>query len=508
MSRPRLLVTGASGFIGRHIVAALQHTHEIHAFARRAPHEARAPEGANITWYQVDLGDDGPLDEAFDRIAAGGDLDHVLHLAAYYDFTGKDDAEYERTNVLGLRNVLSRCRRLHPKKFVFASSLAACQFPAPGTVLTERSPVNGSHPYARSKRVGEEMLAEFAAEVPAVIVRMGAIYSDWCEFTPLYALMRSWCSTSLRARMIAGRGTAALPYLHVRDVVGFFARVLERARDLGNGEVLIASPDQATSHRQLFEATLDAYAGSHPRPRLIPRYLVRLGLHLLGLAGKIAGRPPFEQPWMADYVDKAMPVDASQTRQRLGWAPNPRFTLLRRMPFLVENLKTQTHEWNRRNLAAMKSVQVPNHLRIFQLLETHERDLVEVAVTACRDPEHLERFPNYRHFTDEELATSARQTFTHLKNAIRTREKAVFRAHCEALAERRFARGFAVEEVVDINEVKRDACLRVLLADPRARGLEAALIDAVHGTFRMGIDQLHDTFDQLSGRFVPLEPPG
>ena len=80
--------------------------------------------------------------------------------------------------------------------------------------------------------------------------------------------------------------------------------------------------------------------------------------------------------------------------------------------------------------------------------------------------------------------------------------------HCEGLAERRFAQGFGVAEVVDINEVKRDACLRVLLKDPRARGLEGPLIEAITGTFRMGIDQLYDSFDELSGRFVPLLPPG
>lgn len=96
----------------------------------------------------------------------------------------------------------------------------------------------------------------------------------------------------------------------------------------------------------------------------------------------------------------------------------------------------------------------------------------------------------------------------HLKNSIRTREKALFKTHCEALAERRHAAGFTLGEVVDINEAKRDACLRVLLEDPRARGLEGPLIEAINGTFRLGIDQLYDSFEALDGGFVPAEPPG
>lgn len=508
MTLPSVVVTGATGFIGRHLVAALQRQYRVHALARRTPAEARAPEGPNITWHQVDLCDSGTMDSVFQRIAADGEVRSVLHLAAYYDFTGSDDPEYRRTNVDGLRAVLERCRALRPKQFVFASSLAACAFPEAGMVLSERSQADGGHPYARSKRAGEELLAEFAADVPSVIVRLGAVYSDWAEFTPLYTLMRAWFSDSWRANILAGRGTAALPYIHVREVVGFFARVVERQADLGNGEVLIASPDQATSHRQLFEAAHEAFSGQAPDPFLMPGFLIRPGLWSLKLLGAVLGDRPFEQPWMADYVDKVMPVDASQTRQRLDWAPNERFLVLRRMPFLVENLKTNAQEWERRNLAAMMRVTVPTHLHLYQLLEDHEAELVREAVALCLAEETRARLPTYRELPLEELQSSAQQTFLHLKNAIRTRERALFMAHCESLAQRRHARGFSVHEVVAINEAKRDACLRTLLRDPRARGLERPLIEAINGTFRLGIDKLYDTFDELEGGFVAVEPPG
>lgn len=508
MSLPSLLVTGASGFIGRHVVAALQRGYKIHALARRTPQEARAPMGENITWHQVDIGDEKLMDQTFARVEELGGADFVLHLAAYYDFAGRDDPEYKRTNIDGLRAVLTRCKQLKPKHFLFASSLAGCRFPEPGTVLNERSPVDGTHPYARSKRAGEELLAEFAADFPSLIIRLGAVYSDWSEFTPMYTLMRTWFSTSWRRNILAGKGTAALPYVHVRDVVSFCDRVLAKSELLGNGEVLICSPDQAASHRQLYEAAKEAYDGGKPDPFFMPKVLIRPGLWGLGMLGKVLGEAPFEQPWMADYVDKAMPVDASQTRQRLGWEPNPRFAVLRRMPFLVENMKTNTHEWDRRNLAAMKQVVLPTHLTVFHLIEAHEDELVRESVELCLAPENKERFPNYRLLSREELTVSAQQTFVHLKNAVRTREKALFRTHCESLAERRFLMGFPMKEVIDINEAKRDACLRVLLKDPGARGIETPLFEALNGTFRMGIDQLHDSFEAMSGGFVPVEPPG
>lgn len=45
-------------------------------------------------------------------------------------------------------------------------------------------------------------------------------------------------------------------------------------------------------------------------------------------------------------------------------------------------------------------------------------------------------------------------------------------------------------------------------AEARARGLDGPLIEAITGTFRMGIDQLYDSLEALTGGFVPLEPPG
>jgi nucleoside-diphosphate-sugar epimerase len=506
--KPTLLVTGASGFIGRHVVAALQQRYFIHALARRSAREARAPESEHIRWHQVDIGDPAALAKTFAAIADSGGADYVLHLAAYYDFSGDDTPEYERTNVEGLRNVLDLCRALKPRRFVFASSLAASEFPAAGTVLTERSPLDGHHPYARSKKKGEDLCAGYREHFPTVVVRLGAIYSDWCEFTPVFIFLGTWLSGSWRARILGGKGASALPYLHVRDSVTFFARVLEQDEALGNGEVLIAAPEDATSHRQLFDAAHDAHAGNRVEPILMPKPFARVGMHGTNLVGRLLGERPFERPWMADYLDLAMRVDTSTTRQRLGWSPNPRFSILRRMPFLIENLKTDPIEWNRRNLAAMKAVHVANHLRIFQLIEEHEDELVRASVEHCLSPERHASFPTYHELSREDLTWAAQHTYLHLKNAVRTREKALFKTYCDDIARRRFAQGFSADEVVQIIQLKHDSCVRVLLNDPRVRGLEDALHETVDMTFRLGIDQVQDTFDELMGNLVPAEPPG
>jgi len=238
MVLPRIIVTGASGFIGRHLLDTLKDHYRIIAMARRAQAHCGAPVHPNISWLQVDIGDREPLAATFRKVAEGGGAELVIHLAAHYDFTGDEHPEYWRTNVSGLRNVLDLCSTVvHPKHLVFASSVAACAYPRPGATLTESSPPDGEHLYSITKRIGEEMLGEYREYFHSTIVRFAALYSDWCEYAPLFYFLGTWLSPAWNARILGGKGLSAVPYMHIREVGSFFRILLDRIDRLGDPDL-------------------------------------------------------------------------------------------------------------------------------------------------------------------------------------------------------------------------------------------------------------------------------
>ncbi|HSN53300.1 MAG TPA: NAD-dependent epimerase/dehydratase family protein, partial [Candidatus Sulfomarinibacteraceae bacterium] len=89
MTLPRLIITGSSGFIGRHLLDAFKEDFKIVGIARRSQLHSGAPVHNNITWYQVDIGDRKALAAAFRYIRESGGADYLIHLAAHYDFTGE-----------------------------------------------------------------------------------------------------------------------------------------------------------------------------------------------------------------------------------------------------------------------------------------------------------------------------------------------------------------------------------------------------------------------------------
>jgi UDP-glucose 4-epimerase len=158
---PSLVVTGASGIVGRSLVEAAQDRFQIYAIARRPQKRAGVANHPNVRWIQVDIGNAAALERVTANIKAGGGADAVIHLAAYYDFENVETPEYARTNVSGTRNVLEQARALEVKHFLFASSVAACRFPEPGSVITEDTPPDAGFPYARSKKAGEAMVRDY-----------------------------------------------------------------------------------------------------------------------------------------------------------------------------------------------------------------------------------------------------------------------------------------------------------------------------------------------------------
>jgi len=500
MTLPRLLVTGASGFVGRHLLDALKRDYRIVGLARRSQARSGAPVHPNITWHQADIGDREAIEPIFQGIRGDGGAEILVHLAAHYDFTGEEHPEYERTNVHGLRNVLELSRGLGLRRFVFSSSTAACRFPAEGQALSEGSPPDGDHVYARTKARGERMLAEYRDAFPATIVRFAALYSDWCEYPPLYMFLETWLSSAWNARLLGGRGQSAIPYLHVDDLVLFFLALLARLDDIPPGQVLQASPDGAVSHQQLFDEATLVHFGNRRRARHVPRRLCGPGMWALDLVGRAIGKRPFERPWMARYVDRAMTIDASRTRERLGWQPRPRLEVLRRLPFLLENRRTDPIEWSRANRAAMKQVHLETNLRIYALLRKHAHEIAAEFTGLLTGAEGRERFPSYQQVSEQDHSWNHTLILRHLMNAVRTRERSILVAYCRDLAEHRYRQGFQAREVCEALREMNRIVYKVLLRDPEAAGIKPDLHEHVTMTLTWGCDEAQQVFEHLEAR--------
>ncbi len=345
MAKPFVIITGATGFLGGRLVRQLCKEYQIIALGRRTPQEAGVLEGPGIHWFRVDIGDFERLREVFVHIKEMGQTDLLLHLAAYYDFTGDDHPEYQRTNITGTRHVLTLAEDLKLRRFIFASSAAACPFPKPGETVSELSPPTAAIPYARSKRKGEEMLSEFKDRVPSCSVRAAAIFSDWCQYEPLDEFITTWCSHRWNARIIGGAGDWAIPYLHVNDLASFFVRLVERCDDLDSAEILLACPDGATTQLDLFNEVTRQYFGFARSTVHIPKPLAAIGITMREVLGRLTGKMPFERSWMARYIDCKLAVDASRTRRRIDWAPHHNMSVLDTIPTMIKNFKAQPEEW-------------------------------------------------------------------------------------------------------------------------------------------------------------------
>jgi nucleoside-diphosphate-sugar epimerase len=344
-----MIITGATGFLGGQLVRQLRKEYRVVALGRRDPRDAGAPVGPGIEWFSVDIADRDALRVVFERIREMGGARLLLHLAAHYDFTGEDHPAYRRTNVDGTANLLELSEPLRLRRFIFASSVAACPFPKPGDAINEATSPSAPVPYARSKQAGEDLMWRYRDRVPTCIVRPAAVFSEWCEYEPLDAFLRTWTSRSPISRIIAGEGRSAVPYLHVEDLLSFFLRVVEKSDELEPAEVLLASPDGSTSHLELFEAVTARWFGALKHPIHISPAMAAMGIRMRELLGRIIGRMPFERSWMVDYIDARLTVDATRTRRRIDWAPNLDRHVLMTLSAMLDNLRVDRREWIRRN---------------------------------------------------------------------------------------------------------------------------------------------------------------
>jgi nucleoside-diphosphate-sugar epimerase len=163
----RILVTGATGLIGRHLIERLAPRHELVCISRSDP---PAEIATAADWIRVDLAE--PIDVA----ELPGSVEGIVHLAQsdrYREFPeGADDLF--AVNVRSTMELLEYGRRIEARAFVLAST-GGCY--APGTAaLSEGARLEPPGPYFRSKRAAELLAENYAELLGGAILRLFFVY--------------------------------------------------------------------------------------------------------------------------------------------------------------------------------------------------------------------------------------------------------------------------------------------------------------------------------------------
>jgi nucleoside-diphosphate-sugar epimerase len=341
-----VLVTGSSGFIGSRLVSRMVDLGwRVVTIDLRPPSADFGSVLRGVTNFVGDYADPRVLSKALDAMDGAPDR-VVCHFAAHYDFDLAWHAKYQSTNVDGLVVLRDTCVTRGIHHLIFASSMAVHLPPPPGSVITEDTVPDASIPYARSKIMGEAVLEAGAGRMPVTVLRIGGVFTEWCELPPLYGLMALWLGPWPLNRAVLGRGLTAMPYIHMDDLVDLVVTCVTNGALRKGRTTLLACGPRCVDHRSLFAAV---------RPGVkawgLPIGFAGLGLRArMGLA-YVGGTVPFERPWMLQYADLSLTADARRTCERTGWRCREDRDIIACVREMVHVACSNRSAWHARNRA-------------------------------------------------------------------------------------------------------------------------------------------------------------
>jgi len=277
-----IAVTGATGFVGRHIVDRLVgRGHHVRGLARR-PAEA-----TTVEWVRGDLSDRGALD----ALVAGADA--VVHLVGIIVERGA--ATFEAVHVAGTRAVVAAARAGGVERFVYMSAIGARDAP-------------GATAYHRTTARAEELVRQ--SGIRPVVFRPSLISGP--ESPPIRMLAR--LHRFFPVVPVFGDGSYPLQPVWIDDVALAFALAVERTDVRGDYE--LGGPDRL-SYAEFVRAI--GRASGHPRPLVpVPLSLVRASTRLLD---RIPGAPITRD--QLQMLVEGSPTPANAMATTFGITPLP-----------------------------------------------------------------------------------------------------------------------------------------------------------------------------------------
>jgi nucleoside-diphosphate-sugar epimerase len=314
----KILVTGASGFIGGHVVReAIARGHDVIALSRTRP-AGRPKATASVEWICCDLGAADALD------LKGPGIDAVIHLAA--SLTGSAEEQY-RSTVVATRHLLDAMKRAGISRMVGISSIAVLDYahiPAMA-VIDENAGISdgtGIGIYAEMKLEQEKLFVAFAREQETccAVLRPGLVYDS---------------ERLINARAGIIKGPLCLVAVHggyvpTVEVAGLARAILNACeRDFAGAEVIHLVDDNLPNQHE-YIAGLRRRGGLPSRRIPVPWRLLEAMAGTLRMLSRLAGQEArlpeaFRRQGFAARF-KPFRYSNEKAKRLLGWIPASRFS--------------------------------------------------------------------------------------------------------------------------------------------------------------------------------------
>lgn len=297
----KVLVTGATGFIGSHLAERLlREGYEVYALVRRQ--RRWLPKGVKV--IRGDLGGELPTLEGFH---------HVFHLAALT--RARHPRDYFRVNAGGTERL---ARKLLEGggitgRLVYLSSLSAQGPTKREAPLTEVSPPKPVSPYGMSKLQGEKVLRDLAKDLPVVILRPSVVYGPRDDY------MLEFFRLVKRGFLPLLREEQWLSMVYVEDLIQ--ALLLAAQRDVPSGEVFLIS-DGSYYPLQGIADMVASILGVRLKKFRIPKALAQGAALLAEWWGRLRGvAPAFNRNKLQEALQEAWICQNTKARKMLGFEP-------------------------------------------------------------------------------------------------------------------------------------------------------------------------------------------
>jgi dihydroflavonol-4-reductase len=309
--RDTFLVTGATGFIGSHIVDTLvAKGKQVRVLIRdntRISNITEHIKRGNIELVYGNLHNVHAIEKALTGCTV------ICNAAALTDLSASLDALL-RTNVFALRAMLEIASHMKIKRFVHISSIGA--FNLSRHSINENTPLTPINNYDRSKVEGEKLALAFGREkkLPVTILEPSAVYGPRVRIGFHYLL-----EVLERGKMrYPVRENTKLNMLYVGDLVQAVEKAISAPEAIG--ERFIIGDDRSYTYKQILELAAKEL-GVPPPQKHIPFSIAKCYALLTEAGAKLLGRKPRITVSYFDYITSDMILDISKAKRLLGFKP-------------------------------------------------------------------------------------------------------------------------------------------------------------------------------------------